>query len=107
MWLTRWNGGSNLCFAMANTHGRPTWDVAKMRDDMALKGWLANELARRAGVADMTAYRFLDGSVQTPPTAKKLAAALGHSVRRYLIPATSERRRVADRRAGDDRREIA
>jgi transcriptional regulator with XRE-family HTH domain len=63
------------------------FDAALMADDIALKGWLPIELARRAGVADMTVYRFLSGERQTAPTAKKLAKALGHSVRRYLISA--------------------
>lgn len=56
-----------------------------MAEDMAAKGWTKLELANRAGVADMTVIRFLRGESQTAPTAKKLAKALGHSVRRYLI----------------------
>jgi transcriptional regulator with XRE-family HTH domain len=56
-----------------------------MAEDMAVKGWTRAEFARKAGVADMTVYRFLSGVHQTNPTAKKLARALGHSVRRYLI----------------------
>ncbi len=58
-----------------------------MRDDMALKGWLPIDLARAADVADMTVYRFLAREAQTAKTAKKLADALGYSVRRYLISA--------------------
>lgn len=55
---------------------------------MALRGWLPIHLARRAGVADMTVYRFLSGEFQTAPTAKKIARALGRKTpRRYLIPA--------------------
>lgn len=56
-----------------------------MAEDVALRGWLPIDLARKARVADMTVYRFLRGEQQTAPTAKKLAAALGYSVRRYLI----------------------
>jgi plasmid maintenance system antidote protein VapI len=56
-----------------------------MAEDMAARGWTPAEFARRAGVADMTVYRFLDGASQTNPTAKKLARALGRSVRRYLV----------------------
>jgi plasmid maintenance system antidote protein VapI len=53
--------------------------------DMAEKGWLATHLAKTAGVSDMTVSRFLSGEVQTAPTAKKLAKALGRSIRRYLV----------------------
>ncbi len=61
------------------------FDAQRMAEDMALKGWNKLELSKRAGVADMTVIRFLRGQGQTAPTAKKLAAALGYSVRRYLI----------------------
>lgn len=57
-----------------------------------MRGWLPKDLARKAEVADMTVYRFLSGDTQTARTAKKLADALGYSVKRYLI---SSRRRVA------------
>jgi len=56
-----------------------------MAEDMALKGWNKLDLARRAGVADMTVIRFLRGERQTAKTAKRLASALGHSIRRYMI----------------------
>lgn len=56
-----------------------------LAEDMALKGWSKLDLATAAGVADMTVIRFLRGERQTPQTVKKLAKALGHSVRRYLI----------------------
>lgn len=52
---------------------------------MAVKGWNKLDLAKRARVADMTVIRFLRGDNQTAATAKKLARALGYSVRRYLI----------------------
>lgn len=72
---------------MLDTTRKPGYDVAKMLEDMAIKGWLPVDLARAAGVADMTVYRFLDGEARTAKTAKKLADALGYSVRRYLISA--------------------
>jgi len=72
---------------MSNTIGKTTFDVERMLDDMAIRGWLAIDLARAAGVADMTVYRFLRREAQTNKTAKKLAEALGFSVRRYLISA--------------------
>lgn len=68
---------------MANTS--PRYDVAKMRDDMAAKGWLATDVARRARVSDMAVSRFLRQEAQNARTAAKLAKALGYSVRRYLI----------------------
>lgn len=68
------------------TPARPVeFNAQLMAEDMAAKGWTKLELANRAGVADMTVIRFLRGESQTAPTAKKLAKALGHSVRRYLI----------------------
>lgn len=59
-----------------------------MAEDMALRGWNKSILAHRAGVADMTVIRFLSGERQTARTAKRLADALGVSVRRYLIRTT-------------------
>lgn len=59
-----------------------------MAEDMAVEGWTKLGLAKRARVADMTVIRFLRGERQTPQTAKKLAKALGYSVRRYLISST-------------------
>jgi transcriptional regulator with XRE-family HTH domain len=42
------------------------------------------DLAERANLSDMTVIRFLRGERLQAPTVKKLAAALGYSVRRYL-----------------------
>lgn len=64
---------------------RIRFDGQRMAEDMALRGWNPKHLSRIAEVADVTVYRFLRGERQTPPTAKKLADALGYSVRRYLI----------------------
>lgn len=61
------------------------FDVAKLLDDVAARGWLQTDLARAAGVSNMTVTRFLRGEHQTPRTAQKLAQALGFSVRRYLL----------------------
>jgi transcriptional regulator with XRE-family HTH domain len=61
------------------------WNVEQMEQDVAAKGWLPVDLARRAGVSHMTVGRFLKGERQTARTAHKLATALGYSVRRYLI----------------------
>jgi transcriptional regulator with XRE-family HTH domain len=62
-----------------------------MAEDLAIKGWTKAEFSKRARVADMTVIRFLRGDRQTAQTAHRLAKALGHSVKRYLIP-HSERR---------------
>lgn len=75
---------------MATTEPRATYDVRLMVEDMTVKGWHKLDLAQRAGVADMTVIRFLRGQSQTPKTAHKLAKALGHSVRRYLVVEAGE-----------------
>jgi transcriptional regulator with XRE-family HTH domain len=61
------------------------FNVQLMAEDMTNHGWNKAELAKRARVADMTVIRFLRGERQTAPVAKKLAKALGYTVRRYLI----------------------
>jgi len=63
------------------------FNAGLMVEDMTAKGWLQKDLARRARVSAMTVGRFFTGESQTPPTAKKLAKALGHDVERYLIRA--------------------
>ena len=63
----------------------PTYNVALIKQDMTLRGWLPIDLARAAGVSHMTVSRFLSGERQTPRTVKKFADALGRSIRRYLI----------------------
>jgi plasmid maintenance system antidote protein VapI len=62
-----------------------TFDGQLMAEDMAAKGLNRIGLAKRAKVADMTVIRFLRGDIQTPTTALKLAKALGHPVRRYIV----------------------
>ncbi len=69
-----------------------SYDVERMREDMALRGWRATDLARRAKLTDTSVSRFMRGEAQSAPTAKKLAVALGYTVRRYLV---SSRRAVA------------
>lgn len=64
---------------------RPRYDAAKMVRDMALKGWMATDLARAARVSDMTVSRFLKGDTQTERVGGRLARALGYSPRRYLL----------------------
>ena len=62
-----------------------SYDIERMKVDLAEKGWLQTDLARVARVSDMTITRFFRGEQQTARTAKKLAEALGYTVRRYLI----------------------
>ncbi len=64
---------------------RLAYDTERMRQDMAALGWMSVDLAREAGVSHMTVSRFLRRERQTARSAKKLASALGYSVRRYLV----------------------
>ena len=77
---------------MKNTHRlrKRSFDVDRIVTDMTLRGWNNTDLARAADVSGMTVTRFLRGEAQTAPTAKKLAEALGYTVRRYLITTSSE-----------------
>lgn len=77
---------------MATAATRIEFNTQRVAEDMALKGWSKLDLATRARVSDMTVIRFLRGERQTPQTAKKLARALGYSVRRYLISARDDQR---------------
>lgn len=70
---------------------RAQFDTARLADDMAGRGWLAVDLARRAGVSHMTVGRFLSGESQTARTAMKLALALGRPLSRYLIKGATKR----------------
>lgn len=63
------------------------FDLDAISQDMLAKGWLQTDLARAAGVSDMTVTRFLRSERQTARTAKKIARALGRSVRHYLLTA--------------------
>ena len=70
--------------SMGATRNKSDFDLSLMRQDMAVKGWLNTDLACSAKVSDMTVSRFFHGKSQTARTVKKLARALGYSVRRYL-----------------------
>lgn len=70
---------------MHNSPKGPAFNVALLKDDIAARGWLPIDLARRARVSHMTVSRFLSGERRTSRSAKKLAKALGHDVERYLI----------------------
>lgn len=64
-----------------------TYDVALIAEDMAAKGFLQTDLAKRAGLSPMVVSRFLRCERQNARAAKKIARALGASVRRYIVSA--------------------
>lgn len=62
------------------------FDSSLLRADMEARGLNQQDLAAKARVSAMTVTRFLRDEVQTPKTAKKLAAALGRaSADRYRV----------------------
>lgn len=61
------------------------YDVDRMRLDIAARGWLPVDLARRAKVNPASVTRFLSGEFQTPRMAKKLSKPLGKSPDHYLV----------------------
>lgn len=61
------------------------WDAHLIQRDAALKGWMMQQLAAEAGIGVGTLHRFYQGRVQTPKTMAKLAAALGHPIKRYAL----------------------
>lgn len=63
----------------------PRYDVGRMAEDIAAKGWQPVDLARRAEVAASTVTRFMRGEHQTPRMAKRLSRALGRAADYYLI----------------------
>jgi len=67
-----------------------TYNAAKLAEDMAAHGWDQTDLARESGVSIATISRFFSGEYRTAPTVKRLALALGYSVRRYITKAASE-----------------
>ena len=58
--------------------------MEKVLEDMALRGWNNDDLARKADLSPMTVTRFMRGDIQTAKTATAIAQALGYSVRRYF-----------------------
>lgn len=66
---------------------------------------MATDLARASAMSDMTVSRFLKGERQTAKACKKMAEALGYTVRRYLIGVEGGERRkpVPVRRVGHRR----
>ncbi len=66
------------------------YDVARMKDDMAAKGWQPVDLARkcRPVAAASSVTRFFSGEFQTARMAKRLSKALGKTADHYLIRST-------------------
>ena len=60
------------------------FNTGLLQQDMAKLGWQPADLAEHAEVARSTVSRFIAEIHQTNRTARKLASALGYSVRRYL-----------------------
>ena len=61
------------------------YNVQRLAEDMARRGFTKLDLAERANVSDMTVIRFLRGERLQASTVYKLAKGLGYSVDRYLI----------------------
>jgi transcriptional regulator with XRE-family HTH domain len=69
------------------------YNVRRIREDMARRGWMASHLGAACGLSVMTITRFLNRECQTAKTGHKIATALGATVDRYLV--TSEKRTAA------------
>lgn len=61
------------------------FDVDRLKLDMAARGWVARDLARRARLSDVTMHRVLNGQRHNPRTWARLAKALGKETRRYVV----------------------
>jgi len=62
-----------------------TYDTERLRQDLALREWFGSDLARAAGVSDMTVTRALRGGPVSARMMGRLARALGFTIRRYLV----------------------
>lgn len=65
--------------------GAIQFDTERMLYDLAAKGFTMTDLARRARVSNTGVTLFLQGKTRSAKMAKKLATALGYSVRRYIV----------------------
>jgi DNA-binding phage protein len=59
------------------------YNTSRLQADIERAGLLPIDVARKAGVSRMSAYRAIRGEV-TPRMMAKLAAVVGHSLARYL-----------------------
>lgn len=69
------------------------YNVRRIQEDMARRGWMATHLSRECRLSVKTVIRFLNGECQTAKTAHRIATALDAKVDRYLV--TSEKRTAA------------
>lgn len=71
------------------------YDIDKMLDDMAARGLQFVDIATRCQppTPRSSITRFFSGAHQTPRMAKRIAEAIGFSLRRYAL--ASERRAAA------------
>lgn len=69
---------------MEKSKRRARFDADRLIADMARRGWNNAELARAAGVSEMTVARFLSGEIQTAKMAGRFAASMGFSKGRYF-----------------------
>lgn len=61
------------------------YDIAQIETDMTARGWMLTDLAQESGLSNSTIGRFFSGQRRTPRVAKKIANALNHPIRRYIV----------------------
>jgi hypothetical protein len=62
-----------------------TYNTQRMLEDMAERGLMPIDMASLTGMGLSTVTGFLKGERQTAKSAKKIAAAMGYSPKRYVI----------------------
>ena len=73
---------------MTRRSPRPVYDASLMVRDMAARGWHQGDLAKRTGLSSSTITRFLQGRIQMPRAAAKMAKALDRPLKRYVLEPT-------------------
>ncbi|MCL4763012.1 MAG: helix-turn-helix domain-containing protein, partial [Burkholderiales bacterium] len=73
------------CTSMRSTVPRVRYDVQRLAEDIAGRGWSIEQAAFKAGVSFRTVYRFLYGEFQTVRTIRLMAKALGTRVDTYIL----------------------
>lgn len=69
---------------MARRSKRSPWDLKLFEADRLGLGWSFSDLAGEAGLSVQTVSRILGGESKSPKSAKAIAEALGHTLKRYL-----------------------
>jgi hypothetical protein len=62
-----------------------SYNIDRLKSDLALRGWLGTDLARAAGVSHTSVHRALGAGTVSPRMMARLARALGYTVRRYVV----------------------